>query len=306
MNRATRMSAFKGCFVFLGVFALSAVIIATISYIRFPVPEKAVRGAAAAAAGVSSAFFLTFAAAFLWEVARRFQELRLLRASVAGVTPVDGARVAAYGVLVADGPLLEAPLSGTRAAIYKYEIVVPHEKSSSTVACSGYGLTPCHITTAAGSVRVLGYAEPAFRPAVLDGPETRARTQAYLASAPITPTGLGAAREFLDTLLDDDGAIRSDTGSVPDVMGNPRLIFREHAVTDGDTVCAFGKYSVERGGLVPDPAIADPFPIRLRRGDSATVGRALAVSALGYSVGAVAMTGLAVGAIWLTRLMFTS
>ena len=305
MSPASRVGAFKGCFVFLGVFALSAVIMAVITYIRFPEPEGVSRGAAAAAAGVSSAFFLTFAAAFLWEVARRFQELRLLRASVAGVTPVDGTRVAAYGVLVADGPLLEAPLSGTRAAIYKYEILVRHEKSSSE-ACSGYGLTPCHITTAAGSVRMLGYVEPAFLPAVLEGPETRARAQAYLASAAITPTGLGAAKEFLDTLLDDDGAIRSDTGSVPDVMGNPRLVFREHAVTDGDNVCAFGNYSVERAGLVPDSAIADPYPIRLRRGDAAAIGRALALSALGYSVGAVAMTGLAVGAIWLTRLMFTS
>ena len=305
MSPASRMGAFKGCFMFLGVFALSALIIAAITYIRFPEPEGVSRSAAAAITGVSSGFFLTFAVAFLWEVARRFQELRLLRASVAGVTSVDGTRVAAYGVLVADGPLLEAPLSGTRAAIYKYEIVVRHEKSSSE-ACSGYGLTPCHITTAAGNIRMLGYVEPAFRPTVLDGPETRARTRAYLASAAITPTGLGAAREFLDTLLDDDGAIRSDTGSVPDVMGNPRLVFREHAVTDGDNVCAFGKYSVERGGLIPDSAIADPYPIRLRRGDAAAIGRALAVSALGYSVGAAAMTGLAVGAIWLTRLMFTS
>ncbi len=262
MSPASRMGAFKGCFVFLGVFALSAVIMAAITYIRFPELESPSRGAAAVAAGISSGFFLTFAAAFLWEVARRFQELRLLRRSVAGVTPVDGTRVAAYGVLVADGPLLEAPLSGTRAAIYKYEIVVPHQKSSSTVACSGYGLTPCHITTAAGSVRVLGYAEPAFRPAVLDGPETRARIQAYLTSTALTPTGLGAAREFLDTLLDDDGAIRSDSGSVPDVMGNPRLVFREHAVADGDNVCAFGKYSVERAGWFRVP----PAPIPTRFG----------------------------------------
>lgn len=306
MSPASRMGAFKGCFMLLGVFALSVLIIAAITYSRFPEPEGVSRSAAAAITGVSSGFFLTFAVAFLWEVARRFRELRLLRASVAGVTPADGARVAAYGVLVADGPLFEAPLSGTRAAIYKYEIIVPHQKSSSSVACSGYGLTPCHITTAAGSVRVLGYAEPAFRPAVLDGPETRARIQAYLASTAVTPTGLGAAREFLDSLLDDDGAIRSDTGSVPDVIGNPRLIFREHAVADGDNVCAFGKYSVERGGLVPDPASTDPFPVRLRRGDAATVGRALVASALGYSVGTVAMTGLAVGAIWLTRLIFTA
>jgi len=37
-------------------------------------------------------------------------------------------------------------------------------------------------------------------------------------------------------------------------------------------VCAFGKYSVERAGLVPDSAIADPYPIRLRRGDAAAIG----------------------------------
>lgn len=306
MSPASRVGVFKGCFTFLGVFALSALVMATITYVRFPKPEVVVRVPAAAVAGVSSAFFLTFAVAFFWEVARRFRELTLLRASVAGVPPTDATRVAACGVLVADGPLLDAPLSGTRAAIYEYEIVVPHQKSSSTVACSGYGLTPCHIATAAGNVRILAYADLAFRPAALEGQETRARIHAYLASASITPTGAGAAGEFLDTLVDDDGAIRSDIGSVPDVLGNPRLIFHEHAVADGDSVCAFGRYSAERGGLVPGPASVDPYPVRLRRGDAAAVGRALIASAVGYSAGAVCMTALAVGAIWLTRLVFTS
>ncbi|HOC43631.1 MAG TPA: hypothetical protein PKJ99_11510 [Thermoanaerobaculales bacterium] len=304
MSSSSRKGAFRGCFVFLGIYAVLAVIVTAISYLRFPEAEVASRCSAAAAAGFGGAVFLTFAAAFLWEVARRFRELSLLRASVGGAAPADGERIAACGVLVADGPLLEAPISGARAAIYKYEIVVPHQKSSSTVACSGYGLTPCHITTAAGSVRLLGYAEPTFRPALLDGPETRSRTQAYLGSAAITPTGLGAAREFLDTLVDDDGAIRSDSGSVPDVVGNPRLLLREHCVADGDSVCAFGKYSIDRGGLVPDPASVDPYPIRLRRGEAAAIGRALVASAFGYSAGAVAMTGLAVGAVWLARLMF--
>ncbi len=306
MSPASPVGAFKGCFTFLGVFALSALVMATVTYVRFPKPEMVVRVPAAAIAGVSSGFFLTFAVAFLWEVARRFRELRLLRASVAGVPRADGTRVAACGVLAADGPLLDAPLSGTRAAIYKYEIIVRHQQSSSTEACSGYGLTPCHIATAAGDVRILAYADLAFRPTALEGPETRARIQAHLASASVTPTGVGAAREFLDTLADDDGAIRSDIGSVPDVLGNPRLLFHEYAVADGDSVCAFGRYSAERGGLVPGPASVDPYPVRLRRGDAAAIGPSLVASAVGYSAGTVAMTALAVGAIWLTRLVFTS
>jgi len=305
MSSGSGVGLFRGCFTFLGVFALSALIIGTITYIRLPEPDVVSRGTAAVVTGVSSGFFLTFALAFLWEVVRRFQELGLLRQSVTGVPPGDGQRIAAQGVLVADGPLLEAPMSGVRSAIYKYEIIARHQKSDTEV-CSGYALTPCHVATAGGNVRILAYADLAFRPGALQGPEMRARLKSYLASATVTPMGLGAAKEFLATLADDDGTIRSDTGSVLDDLDDPRLSFREYAVADGENVCAIGTYSAERGGLVPDPASVDPYPVRLRRGDSLEVRRALLVSAAGYVAGTVAMVGLAVGALVLTNLMFTS
>jgi hypothetical protein len=297
--------AFKGCVAYLGVFALSAVLAGIAAYVRFPQPEATSRVGFATFTGIGCGFFLTFAIGFLWEVVRRAQELTMLRASVAGVPPADGARVAAYGTLVADGPLLEAPMSGTRSAIYKYEIIAHRQKSSDSVVCSGYGLTPCHVETPAGRVRILGYVEPAFRPRLLDTPEARARTQAYLAATSVTPTGIGAAKEFIATLADADGAIKSDTGHVPDLASNPRLSLQEHAVADGETVCAFGRYSSERGGLVPDPASSDPYPVRLWRGDASAVRRALLRGSAGYSVGIVAMSAMAVGVWVLASLMVT-
>jgi hypothetical protein len=304
MSSGSGVPAFKGCLTLLGVFALSALAFGIATYIRFPKTEGVSREGAAGFTAFGCAFFVTFAIAFLWEAVRRVQEMAMLRASVAGVPPADGARVAAYGTVVADGPLLEAPMSGARSAIYKYEVIAPRQKSSDWVACSGYGLTPCHIETAAGPVRILGYAEFAFPANTLEGPEARARTQAYLASTAVTPLGVGAAKEFFDTLADDDGAIKSDAGCAVDVVANPRLRLQEHAVADGDTVCAFGRYSSEHGGLVPDPASTDPYPVRLRRGDAPAVSRSLVRSTIGYSVGVLGMSGMAGGVWYLAGLMF--
>lgn len=305
MGNPSPLGAFKGCVVFLGVFALSAVIVGIATYLGLPREAAEFRVPAAVATGLGGGFFVALAAAFLSEFVQRARELRMLQASVSGVTPQDGARVAACGVVVADGPLLVAPLSGVLVAIYKYEIRARQQKGSTEV-CSGYGLTPCHLETPAGYVRLLGYADLAFTPRLLEGPEMWERARAYLASAPITPIGVGAAKEFLGTLVDDDGAIRSDTGVVPDDLANPRLSFLEHVVTDRESVCAFGRYSAERGGLVPDPASIDPYPVRLRRGDATAIRRSLLRSAAGYLAGAALMASLAAGVVWLVGTMFAT
>ena len=39
MSRGSRLGAFKGCVVYVGVFALSAVIVGITAYVRFPQPE---------------------------------------------------------------------------------------------------------------------------------------------------------------------------------------------------------------------------------------------------------------------------
>lgn len=304
MGTPSSVAPLKGCLVFLGVFVVSALAIGLAAYLFVPAGARAAMGPVALYAGVIGGFFLALGLMSLSEAVRRVRETRLLRESAAGTPPADGARIAACGVLVADGPQVEAPFSGTRSAIYKYAVMTRHQKSDSEI-CSGYFLTPCHVETAAGPVRILGYAEPAFAAARPGGPDVVARAQAYFASASITPTGLGALREFNEMLADDDGAIRKDTGVVPSELTNPRLYFVEHAVAGGESVCAFGHYSSERVGLVPDPASVDPYAVSLRRGDAGAVRRSLLRAAAGQLFGFLLLAALAGGAVFVVALMFS-
>lgn len=293
----------KGCLTFLAVFAVSALAVGVAAYLFIPEGARTAMGPVALWSGLVGGFFLALGVLSASEAVRRLREVGLLRDSLAGAPPADGARIAACGVLVADGPQVDAPFSGNRSALYKYAVMTRHQKSDSEM-CSGYFLTPCHVETLAGPVRILGYAEPAFAAARPEGAEVVTRAQAYFAAASVTPTGMGALREFNAMLADDDGAIRADTGVVPKEWTSPRLYFVEHAVAHGESVCAFGHYSAERGGLVPNPASVDPYAVSLRRGDAAAVRRSLLRAAAGQVAGALLLGGIAVGAVFFVALMF--
>ena len=293
----------RGCLTGLGLWALSALVVGLAAYLLMPEGGDGSFGKVAVYAGLGGGLLLALALGSLWEAVRRIHEVRLLRESVAGAPPADGARIAASGVLVADGPTAEAPFSGTRSAIYSYEVKARQQKSDTEV-CSGYFLTPCHVETPAGRVRILGYAELAFTPARIEGPEAVARARAYFTAATVTPTGMGALREFTSMLADDDGAIRSDTGAVPHELDDPKLYFVERAVADGEHVCAFGRYSAERGGLVPNPASADPYAVRLRKGGEAEVLRSLWRAAAGQVAGTLLLAALTAGVLVLVAVLF--
>ena len=301
---SSRSPLAKGCLTFLAVFAVSALVVGVAAYLRIPEGARAAVGPVALWSGLVGGFFLALGGLSASEAVRRVREVGLLRESLAGTPPADGARIAACGVLVADGPQADAPFTGSRAVIYKYAVKARQQKSD-TELCSGYFLTPCHVETAAGSIKILGYAEPAFTAAVPAGPEVVARAGAYFASTSVTPTGMGALREFNAMLVDDDGAIKADSGTVPKELENPRLSFVEHSLADREWVCAFGHYSAERGGLVPNPASVDPYAVSLRRGDAAAVRRSLLRAAAGQVAGALLLGGLAIGAVFVVALMFS-
>lgn len=68
--------------------------------------------------------------------------------------------------------------------------------------------------------------------------------------------------------------------------------FEERHIAQNETVCAFGPYSRERGGLVPHPNWAKPT--RLMRGDAATVAAELQKRIRRWKLGAECF---AIGAI---------
>jgi len=224
--------------------------------------------------------------------------MRLLRD--AAHPSADGARVAACGPLVADGPLLAAPMTGRPCVTYKYEVTTRSSQRRLSVTCDGYALTPCHVDTPGGSIRILGYTDFRFSPETPSGPDAESRMRGYLAGTTLTPHGLTAGRAFLAMLADEDGAIRADFGTSPalDAAG-----FIEYAVADREEVCAFGTYSADRGGLVPGPGSVDAYPVSLRRGSAARIRRSFLTGAAGYLGLAAFLAALGAVAAWLlTRL----
>ena len=233
----------------------------------------------------------------------------MLRASVAGrPLPADGARVAAY-----QEPLLRTARCSRRRCPEGVrpstgaEIIAHHQKSSDSVVCSGYGLTPCqHSRRRPDECGFSAMRIPLFRPRGSSTPEARPQTQSYLAATSVTPMGIGAAKEFLTTLADDDGAIKSDTGSVPDLASSPQL--------ESPGLCRIGRRDAVRVRQVFEQAWRAPAeshehligpPVGLRRGDASAVHRALLRSTVGYSVVLVAMSAMAVGVWVLAGLMVT-
>ena len=94
--------------------------------------------------------------------------------------PLDGERMVAFGTVVADGPFLESPFTGTRCTSYSYEVrCTSRGRSSTDVLCAwGYALTPSHIATPWGAVRLLSYTSIDEFPPPLVDPAVRQKAAA--------------------------------------------------------------------------------------------------------------------------------
>jgi hypothetical protein len=258
--------------------------------------------------GVISGLFLWVAVGSLSGVFLRLRQRKLLAASLAaslaGVPPRDGAKVAACGVLVADGPLLAAPLSGTPCVTYDYKISRSRNGSSSMPAIiwHGHGLTPSHVETAAGAVRILGCTGFALGSTSLKGPEVVARATKFCAETTFADSHWTSMRVSMqnrkELLADDDGAIKADFGAPATRRVDAKDMLEEHVARDQEEVCAFGRYSAERGGLVPDPSAVEGFPVILWTGDASRVRRKIALGAIGHLVGALATAAAGAGVLW--------
>src|SRR5260221_5313971 len=87
-------------------------------FLRDPLPSPA-NWIAALIGGVL--FHLAYAAVMTG--IRRSGDARLLVRAGLGEPPADGKRIALVGTIRADGPVLQAPFSGTGCVGYSYEIV---------------------------------------------------------------------------------------------------------------------------------------------------------------------------------------
>jgi hypothetical protein len=299
----------KTCLLYISVFLGFAVCLTAVLAALWPPrpdttpprPPLGMRLGGASPGAFLAAAFLTLAFAAADSVRMRNADSALLARSLAGERPEDGREIAAAGTLVADGPALTAPFSGAACVAYHYAIKYTSTGKSSmtTTSCWGYALTPSHVETAAGFVRLLAYTDFDFPATRMRGPEMLERARRHFATSQFVTIGLGAigsAWKALGAVLaDDDGAIRTDFGPPPQDLENPRLTFEEQAVADREPVCAFGTYSAARGGLVPVPGTRDVYPARLARGSGVELRRKLLWSVVGQSLLALVFAGAAAG-----------
>jgi hypothetical protein len=190
----------------------------------------------------------------------------------------DDATVTVVGHIRAMGSSLRAPFSGKAAVLYSYDIdhISQGRNDSTNVKdYSGFALVPCAIDSPHGSIRLLGFPLfEGFPKTGFDTEEGRRNAAAYLESAPlIDMKGFHPGtiyHEVKELLTDDDGQFRKDWKMTEDRDLTDKHL-HEQAVAPGDQVCAIGRWSAAKHGLIPPAGGV----IRLLQGDPQKIVKGL-------------------------------
>jgi hypothetical protein len=213
----------------------------------------------------------------------------------------DDAMATVVGHIRAVGLPLHAPFSGTSAVLYSYEIdhVSRGAKETTNVMdYSGFALAPCAIDSPHGSIRILGFPLlEGFAKRSYDTDEGRKNATAYLdATALKDMQGFHPGtifHEVKELLTDDDGQFRKDWKMTEDRDLTSKYL-HEQIVTPGDQVCAIGRWSAAKHGLIPPAGGV----IRLLQGDPQKIVSGLWRKTIGNAIGAVIVAVVVNGAVY--------
>ena len=210
---------------------------------------------------LAGGFFMTLAIGAFQNALRARKDRARLERALAGEPFQDGQQVAAVGPITALGAPVESPFSRTPCVIFDYD--VSHESTTRSSSgsqtntvkdFSGFTLTPCAVYAPGGTARILGFPTlEGFQQEPRKDAESWANAESYLQSTPFEKMGLTRIfGEAKDLLTDDDGYIRKDWRMAGDgfALAPGEHTLNEKVVKDGETVCALGYYSAEKGGLV--------------------------------------------------------
>jgi hypothetical protein len=213
----------------------------------------------------------------------------------------DDAIVTVVGHIRAVGSTLRAPFSGNAAVLYNYDIDHISRSDDGTSEAkdySGFALAPCAIDSPHGSVRILGFPMlEGFPKKSYSTEEGRRNAAAYLEATPLKDMqGFHPGTiisEIKELLTDDDGQFRKDWKLTEDRDLSDKQL-REQTVAPGEQVCAIGRWSAAKHGLIP-PAGA---VIRLLQGDPQKIVSGLWRKTIGNIIGALIVGGLVNGAVY--------
>jgi hypothetical protein len=214
----------------------------------------------------------------------------------------DDETITVVGHIRAMGSSLHAPFSGKPAVLYSYDInhlSQGQHDSTNVQDYSGFALAPCAIDSPHGSVRILGFPLLEGFPKIsCNTEEGRRNAAAYLESTPWTDMkGFHPGmiyHEIKELLTDDDGQFRKDWRMTADQDLTDKHL-SEQVVAPGDQVCAIGRWSASKHGLIP-PAAGG---IRLLQGDPQKVVKGLWSKCIGNLIGGLIVAAVVNGAVYM-------
>lgn len=287
----------KSCTAWLVLYLAASAAIAWVIYRRYPVTQSAVIG------GLIGGFLVWIGLGWLAAIRTKFADAGMVRQAMNGEPASDGDKIAVIGTVEAISATLTSPLSRTQCVAYKYTVTARRGKNESTLY-DGMALVPSQISSQRGPMRILAYPDLQVQPRVVPREIAAPNMRAYAESAEFKEPKAGDFRallgEMMEMFKDDDGSIHQDMrmsrdDSRLDASLN-QATFREWIVAPGDQVCAIGRYSLTRGGLVPDPE-STLQPLIIRDAASASSMSRSVAGAIGNFVGAAICIGLAAAAL---------
>jgi hypothetical protein len=213
----------------------------------------------------------------------------------------DDAIVTVVGHISAVGSSLRAPFSGNAAVLYSYDIdhiSQGSQDSSNVMDFSGFALAPCAIDSPHGSVRILGFPLlEGFPKKSYSTDEGRKNAAAYLEATELKDMqGFHPGtiiHEIKELLTDDDGQFRKDWKMTEDRDLSDKQL-REQMVAPGDQVCAIGRWSAAKRGLIPPAGGV----IRLLQGDPQKIVSGLWRKCVGGVIGGLIVAAVVNGAVY--------
>jgi hypothetical protein len=267
----------KSCSAWFAIYLIAAIVVGALVYRRCPLVGAALGG------GAVGGGIVWLGLAYLAGVRTKILEAVRVRDTNDGGPPPDGETIAVVGAIEPVGPTLTSPFTGKPCVAYKYEV-----KRGETMLYDGFALTPSAVLSSHGQIRILAYPTLEVRPHLVPNSEAVPNFSAYIERTHFKKPDLADVRAVLTgpppAFNSDEGSIRTDTRMADDDAKIDYATYTEWSLAPGDRVFATGRYSLERGALVPEPGM--PLSVILRDATRGVAGRSIA-GAFGNLIGAL-------------------
>jgi hypothetical protein len=214
--------------------------------------------------------------------------------------PADGELCALSGTIHAVNPL-QAPLSGVNCAAFRYTIsAIVGRGKNRTIApiYEGVAITPSTLRTRAGSYRLLAVPTFDFESELLDTEAAQRNARIHIERTKFEkPRPAGSKSRSAEEWSDDDGAYRYEVSHTETLISPEEWRFEEFVMKPGEEVTIFGRYSVERGGILADANWANKT--RVMKGNADLILAALNRRIRSYFIWGVFFTAASAGVFML-------